>query len=226
MGAGGAWALGVSVRRDWGRGFGVGRGSGCALRGAFADTNLCRVLLDLHCTRLTCHSCHELDCTAHTSSRRHAYLSAPYRVCHTPSAPAAPDDPRCTVELARRLAACGVCALAVHGRTTQQRPREPACWERIKEVRRAWRQGLTSCRQPLELLCVATTPVRESRRFWVMVGGMCLGLWNAGVVVPYAEAAGGAGMLGAYEKVGQVGGACTVAVCHMGGLLGARCEPI
>ncbi|KXZ50145.1 hypothetical protein GPECTOR_17g781 [Gonium pectorale] len=39
-----------------------------------------------------------------------------------------------TVELARRLAACGISALAVHGRTTQQRPRDPANWEPIRLV--------------------------------------------------------------------------------------------
>ncbi|PNH11160.1 tRNA-dihydrouridine(20) synthase [NAD(P)+]-like [Tetrabaena socialis] len=44
------------------------------------------------------------------------------------------DDPRDTVELARRLSACGICALAVHGRTTQQRPSQPASWEGIKTV--------------------------------------------------------------------------------------------
>ncbi|GLC38143.1 hypothetical protein PLESTB_000260600 [Pleodorina starrii] len=44
------------------------------------------------------------------------------------------DDPRDTVELARRLAACGISALAVHGRTTQQRPRDPADWARIRLV--------------------------------------------------------------------------------------------
>lgn len=44
------------------------------------------------------------------------------------------DDPRDTVELARRLAACGISALAVHGRTPQQRSRDPADWEPIGRV--------------------------------------------------------------------------------------------
>ncbi|GFR49654.1 hypothetical protein Agub_g11796, partial [Astrephomene gubernaculifera] len=44
------------------------------------------------------------------------------------------DDPRDTVELARRLASCGICALAVHGRTSQQRPRDPADWGHIRTV--------------------------------------------------------------------------------------------
>ncbi|KAG2443352.1 hypothetical protein HXX76_001714 [Chlamydomonas incerta] len=44
------------------------------------------------------------------------------------------DTDQDTVELARRLAACGVNALVVHGRTTQQRPRDPAHWAPIKLV--------------------------------------------------------------------------------------------
>ncbi|PNW74273.1 hypothetical protein CHLRE_13g592300v5 [Chlamydomonas reinhardtii] len=44
------------------------------------------------------------------------------------------DTDQDTVELARRLAACGINALAVHGRTTQQRPRDPAHWDPIRLV--------------------------------------------------------------------------------------------
>ncbi|KAG2443334.1 hypothetical protein HYH02_009400 [Chlamydomonas schloesseri] len=51
------------------------------------------------------------------------------------------DTDQDTVELARRLAACGINALAVHGRTTQQRPRDPAHWAPIKLVVEALAPG-------------------------------------------------------------------------------------
>lgn len=44
------------------------------------------------------------------------------------------ETPEQTVELARRLEMCGIDAMGVHGRFVPQRPREPAHWDRIKDV--------------------------------------------------------------------------------------------
>mmetsp|Transcript_1010 Transcript_1010/g.3754 ORF Transcript_1010/g.3754 Transcript_1010/m.3754 type:complete len:246 (-) Transcript_1010:758-1495(-) len=58
----------------------------------------------------------------------HPWVSCKIRLLETMEA---------TVELARIVESCGVCALGVHGRTTEQRSREPAAWDRIADVVRA-----------------------------------------------------------------------------------------